>query len=181
MEEKLTFAKKIGNFASNILLGDTKEMIIRTDEKVKYIGTAISDIKTDIRGLADSIAAHGLDIVGLKVHTKYGENHSPTIPGELGSKLLQDSGFGEIYPELKPKLFGLMEAKNLRTLYDYEKGAEKALKDLQDDPLMDYLKEYSVSHPDEPLEVIFKVASWVIRDDYATSHPVPAIRSGAPR
>ena len=76
MEEKLTLTKKIGNFISNLLLGDTKETIIRTDEKVKGIGESVAEIKTEIKGLGRSLSAHGSDIQGLKVHTKYGITNS---------------------------------------------------------------------------------------------------------
>jgi len=172
MEEKLSLVKRIGNFASNIFLGETKEIIIRTDEKVRGIGVAITEIKSDIKGIGASLANHGEDIAGLKAHTKYGISSSPTVPNGLGDKLLTESGFYNIYPSLKPKLFGVMEAKQLRTLYDYEKNAEKALEELQDDPLMDCLKEYAVSHQDETLGLIFRVASWVIRDDFAKEHPI---------
>ncbi len=177
MEEKLTLTKKIGNFISNLLLGDMKETIIRTDEKVKNIGESVVEIKVEIKGLGQSLSAHGLDIMGLKIHTKYGITNSPTVPSESGNKLLKESGFYKVYPMLKQKLFGLMDSKNLRTLYDYEKGAEKALKELQDDPLIDCLKEYAVGHPEEPLETIFKVASWVIRDDFAQEHPTRGTKS----
>jgi len=101
------------------------------------------------------------------IYSAYGVTNSPTLPNEKGKKLLKDSGFDSQYPKFKDKLFALMDVKNLRTLYDYEKGAMESLKELQNDSSMDKLKEYSVNHPDESLELIFQVASWIIRDDYA--------------
>lgn len=59
-----------------------------------------------------------------------------------------------------------MDTMGLRTLYDYEKGAVDALKKLQIDPDIDPLKNHAVSNPDHPLELIYMIASWVIRDDY---------------
>ncbi len=158
--------KKIGNFVSNILLGETKETIIRTDEGVKRIDKDVGEIKIDCRKIWEKISKQGEDITGLKVHTAYGVLGSPIVPGEKGKEILEKSGFNNVYPTLKEDIFGLMNSWNLRTLYDYEKGAEKALHELKNNPLMDKLKEYVVNNPDESLEVIFKVASWVIRDDY---------------
>jgi hypothetical protein len=171
MEEKIAIAARVGNFVSTILLGNTKEMMVRVDEKMKHMGMAIMEIKSDIKDMGRSLTAHGLDIAGLKAHTRYGVAESPTAPNEMGKELLKLSGFEKAYPSLRPKIFALLDAKKLRTLYDYEKGAGIALKELQDDPLMDSLKEYAVSHPDEPLDLIFQVASWVVRDDYAREHP----------
>lgn len=167
MENSLTIAKQIGNFVSNILLGETKEIIIRTEQRVAGIEATISEMKSDIKDVRATLRSHEAGIAGLKVHTGYGFSSSPVTPSGKGEKLLRESGFYEIYPSLKTKLFDLMKARNLRTLYDYEKGAERALGELQNDPQMDPLKEHAVNHPEEPLELIFRVASWVIRDDFA--------------
>jgi hypothetical protein len=167
MEHKITLAKTIGNFVSSLLLGETKEIIIRMDERLKSVEATVFEVRSDIRDINARLSAYGLDITGLKVHTKYGMVHSPIVPSGVGKKLLEDSGFVKAYPLLRPKIFALMNARRLRTLYDYERGAERALRELQNDPLIDCLKEYAVNHPEEPLELIFRVASWVIRDDYA--------------
>lgn len=126
----------------------------------------VREIKNDIRNLWQSNSSNLKDIAGLKVKV-YGTPGSPMNPNDQGKKLLEDSGFYRIYPELKQELFGLMDSWGLRTLYDYEKGAEKALQELQNSPLLDSLKEYAVNHPEESLELIFRVAAWIIRDDYA--------------
>lgn len=96
----------------------------------------------------------------------YGQTNSPIRPNTKGEKLLTNAGFYEQYPLFKNELFKAMDAMKLRTLYDYEKGAKRALRQLQDDPHFDPIKNYVVNHPNEPLALIFTVASWIIRDDY---------------
>ena len=167
MNDKLTVAQKIGGFVSTLLLGNTKEIIIRTDERVVGLMEAMKEVKKSVDDFRVSITDHGANINALKIHTKYGVSHSPTVPSEEGKKLLGKSKFDQQYPQLKTKIFTLMDTMSLRTLYDYEAGAVKALEGLQGDPLLDPIKDYVVSNPDEPLDLIFKVASWVIRDDYA--------------
>lgn len=98
---------------------------------------------------------------------KYGVHNSPMQPSEQGRKLLKESGFNDVYPILRDRVFELMDAMKLRTAYDYEAGASDALLSLSNDVSMDPLKDYAVNNPDENLELIFGVASWVIRDDYA--------------
>jgi len=167
MNEKLSTIEKIGGWVSTLLLGKTKEIIVRTDERVQHLTKSMDDVKKCIDDFRTSIATHGANISALQIHTKYGVHNSPTLPNKEGKKLLQDSGFNSMYSSMKSQIFSLMDSFDLRTLYDYEKGAEKALKQLKNKPSMDSLKEYSVNHPDESLELIFKIASWVIRDDYA--------------
>ena len=98
---------------------------------------------------------------------QYGQHASPMKPNARGSKLLKDSHFHGTYQELKSEIFARMDRMNLRTLYDYESGASRALFLLSNRPAMDQVKEYVVNHPDQQLELIFGIASWVIRDDYA--------------
>ncbi len=170
MDKKISIAEKIGDLVSTLLFGKTKELIVRTDERLSALIVTVSELKTEFKILNNTVTKHGEDIAGLKVHTRFGASHSPTVPNEAGIKLLKISGFDNAYPKLKPKIFAFIDVKRPRTLYDYEKDAQAALESLKDDPLMDCLKNHAVNHPDEPLELIFEVASWVIRDDYAKEH-----------
>ncbi|MCK5122877.1 MAG: hypothetical protein KAQ87_01900 [Candidatus Pacebacteria bacterium] len=159
--------KKIGNILSNLLLGETKEIIIRTDETVKITRDDIVEIKSDCKKIWECVHDHDKDIGLLKRSSFFGNPGSPMIINKEGKELLIDCGFYRIYPELQEKIFKLMDTWKLRTLYDYETEAKTALKELENDPLIDPLKEYVVSHPMKiTLEMIFTVASWIIRDDY---------------
>lgn len=142
-----------------IYIGRKLQILDNLQKDVEKIWNEISKHK-------NGLSKHGEDIEGLKGYIGYGISKSPTIPSEKGKKFLEEAGFYKIYPELKERIFKLMDSFRPRTLYDYEKGAEESLKQLQEDPLIDDLKNYAVNHPDESLELIFKVASWVIRDDY---------------
>ncbi len=168
MNDKLSTIEKIGGWISTLLLGKTKEIIIRTDERVHGLLKTTDDIRKSIDDFRTSIATHGSDIKALQIHTRYGISNSPTVPNAEGEKLLADAGFYKtVLPVLEKEIFALMDSEGLRTLYDYEKGAEKVLDSLKNNPAMDCLKEYAVNHPDESLELIFRIASWVIRDKYA--------------
>jgi hypothetical protein len=138
----------------------------KSGARLGRVETLVESVKKSVETMQNSLSGHGDDITALKIHTRYGISHSPTVPNQKGKELLSKSGFQEQYPKLQPKLFSLMDTMNLRTLYDYEKGAMEALDKLKNSPEMDSLKDYAVNNPAEPLELIFKVASWVIRDDY---------------
>jgi len=138
-------------------------------KKLQILDTVQKDVtetKNDCGNIWNKINGHGEDICSLKISI-YGKPGSPMIVNEPGKKLLEDCGFYKIYPELQKKIFKLMDTWELRTLYDYEKEAKTALKELENNPLIDPLKEYVVSHPTKvSLDLIFTVASWVVRDDY---------------
>lgn len=144
---------------------------------VKNIQNDVKDIKYKVDSMQCSITGHEADITGLKVHTKYGISNSPTIPSIEGERVLEESGFNAQYPKLKPKIFAALDKRKSRTLYDYEVDAFEILQEIKDDPLIDPLKDYAVNHPGEPLEVIFRIASWVVRDDYASAKGTPTQHS----
>jgi hypothetical protein len=133
----------------------------------------MKEVKAILKEHSETLREHGESIAALKVHTKYNISNSPNIPSERGKKLLEVSGFDEIYPKIRQEIFAFIEGKQPKTLYDYEKAAEDALRSLRDDPLFYRLKDYVVNHEDESLALIFRVASWIVRDDYLKEHPLP--------
>src|SRR5262245_49889506 len=99
MNEKISIIEKIGGWVSTILLGKTKEIIVRTDEKVQNLIKITDELKKSLDAFRDTITSHGLDIRALQVHTKYGVAHSPIVPNKNGDKLLEDSGFNsKVFP-----------------------------------------------------------------------------------
>ena len=70
MNEKLSAIEKIGGWISTLLLGKTKEIIIRTDERVQGLVKATDKIKEIVDDFRVSITEHGSEIKALRVHTK---------------------------------------------------------------------------------------------------------------
>jgi len=121
-------------------------------------------IESSIVDLGERISTHDKDIGRLE--GKYGKPGSPMNPSPEGERLLEESGFKKMYPVNKNRIFDIMDKKGTRTLYDAEENARLALEELKSDTIIDPIKDYAVNHPKEPLDLIFTVASWVIRDDY---------------
>jgi uncharacterized protein (UPF0335 family) len=202
MNQNLSTLTKVGNWIATLLLGNTRELIIRIDERVNtltadmkevkatlkehgeditVLKTDVSMLKTDVYVLKTDMSAMKMDVAtlkmdmsALKTYVGYNIRHSPNVPSEKGKKLLEESGFNELYPRLRQKVFLFIEKKNPQTLYDYEKEAENALRSLIDDPLIYRLKDYVIEHEDQPLVLIFEIASWIVRDDYLKEHPLPS-------
>jgi hypothetical protein len=212
MDQNLSRLTKVGNWIATLLLGNTRELIIRTDERLSNFivemrefktetkeefreirgilkehsnilfshtgmlrehSKEIAGIKEDVQELKEDVRELKMDVSALKVYVGYNIRHSPNVPSEKGKKLLKESGFYEIYPQIKQRVFALIEKRQPKTLYDYEKEAESALRSLRDDPLAYRLKDYVIEHEDQPLVLIFEIASWVVRDDYLKEHPLP--------
>jgi hypothetical protein len=205
MDQNLSKLTKVGNWIATLLLGNTRELIIRTDERLSNFIVEMREFKVEtkeefreirgilkehsnilfshtemlrehskeIAGIKEDVRELKMDMSALKVYVGYNIRNSPNVPSEKGKKLLKESGFDEIYPQMRQRVFALVEKKHPETLYDYEKEAEKALRSLVDDPLVYRLKDYVIEHEDQPLVLIFEIASWVVRDDYLKEHPLP--------
>lgn len=142
-------------------------IIGRKLEKLDDLCEKFTGFQTEMKEAWSFIHTHDKDI-GIMKSLRLGDPGSPMHVNELGEKVITEAGFYDIYPQLKGKIFSIMDKKSPRTLYDYELEAQRALKELQNDQLMDRIKDYVVNHPTEiDLESIFAVFSWIIRDDYA--------------
>lgn len=162
-----------GIIAIAVFLGGVVAAWTTQKMTVKHISDAVTEIKSSVKSIQNSISTHKADIAGLKAHTKYGVINSPIVPSDDGKRVLKESGFDDQYPKMKARLFRFLDKKGLRTLYDIEKSSLDALKSLVNDPLMDPMKDYAVNHPSESLDLIMNIGSWVLRDDYATSKGIP--------
>jgi len=181
MDQNLSRFTKIGNWIATLLLGNTRELIIRIDERLSSFVVEMTEFKVEtkaeLKEIRGSLKEHGellaVHATMFSSHAVYQVQNSPISPSEKGKKLLKDSGFDEIYPMIRQKIFKHMESMRLRTLYDYEKEAELAIGSFRNNPIMDQVKDYVVDHEDESLTLIFQIASWVVRDDYLKEHPLP--------
>ena len=57
MEQQITLIKRIGNFFATLILGDTRETIIRTDERVKSLKETMDNrIGPDLKDIRERFA-----------------------------------------------------------------------------------------------------------------------------
>lgn len=142
-------------FAEKPMLSMKTNMVVIKD--------ALCEVQSHITGKDGKDWLHKLTI------SSYGVSNSPMIPNELGRKLLHDIGFNSIYEEVKKRVFPLLDSRNTRTLYDAERNSFAVLNEISSDPIFDDVKSQIVSKPNEvpDLDVIFGIASWLLRDDYA--------------
>lgn len=151
-----------------IAWGKLNSKVDNVSDNIDEINNKIEKINNKIEKIEDKLGDHGESIASINAtFGAYGIHGSPMKPSEEGEKILKESGFYELYPDIKNKIFGILDKMQTRTLYDIEINSRIALKDLIGNTLFDNMKNYVVNNPERPLELIFGIASWVIRDDYA--------------
>lgn len=130
MNEKLTLISKIGNFVSNILLGETKEIILRTDEKVRFISRTIDEeMRPDLKEIREKFSGIEVKVEELwKFRLAPGQ--SPRQLNEDGERILTESGIKDIIETRKSALLELVKQKGAENPYDAEQNITSVVAEL---------------------------------------------------
>jgi hypothetical protein len=121
MENKISWIKKIGNLISNVLLGETKELIVRTDERVQNISrTMTEELRPDVKDMREKFSGIETKVSALWAD-KYAPSRSPRQLNDKGNAILANSGIKEILDAKKLELLKLIQTKNIKNAYDAEK------------------------------------------------------------
>lgn len=112
MEDKINTIKKIGNWTSAILLGNTREIIARIDERTTLMREDLKDIKPKVDDMFPKVDILWKDRIAPA--------HSPRQLNERGKSILEKSGIKEVINEKKLILCKLIKEKNCKNAYDAE-------------------------------------------------------------
>jgi len=105
MEEELQKIKKVGNWISAILLGNTRELIARIDERTTRIVEDLKDMKPKVDDMYPKV-----DILWKD---KVAPAHSPRRLNDYGITILNGSGIKEVIEEKKSVLLNLVKAEEI--------------------------------------------------------------------
>lgn len=124
----------------------------------RSIANAITEIQTIIRN-----KFKGINII----HTMTEQGSSPLNPTEYGAYLIKESGLEKILNENKELLCTKVKAAlpSDYTEYDAQEKARQVLLDLQNDPIMNPVKEWVYQNPTE-IETVLRTGGLWLRDDF---------------
>jgi hypothetical protein len=122
MEEKLGKLKKVGNWVSAILLGNTRELIARIDERTNHMAEDLKDIKPKVDDMYPKVDILWKDRVAPA--------HSPRRLNDYGITILNSSGIKEVIEEKKAVLLNLVKAESAKNAYDAEQAVLSVAKKL---------------------------------------------------
>ena len=109
---KLEKIEKIGNFFSALLLGNTRELIARIDERTEHIQKDLDEIRPKVNEIYPR--------VDLMWKDRLAPSHSPRQLNDRGNAVLNDSGIRQIIDEKKVLLTDWVKQRHPSTAYDAE-------------------------------------------------------------
>jgi hypothetical protein len=129
MDKNLSKLTKIGNWIATLLLGNTRELIARIDERTILMQADINNLKVDLKDVRRTVddMAPKLDILWKD---KLASAHSRRELNAYGEKVLEESGIKEIINERKTELFDLVKAKGSKNIYDAEQDILSVVRQL---------------------------------------------------
>lgn len=129
MEERINIIQKIGNWVASLLLGNTRELIARIDERTNLMRGDLKEIKPVIMTLCQKV-----DEISPKVDILWKDRiapaHSHRQLNEQGNSILEKSGIKEIVCDKKDYLFNLVKDKKDQNAYDAEATILSVMMDL---------------------------------------------------
>lgn len=153
------FLQKIGNIISAILLGNSRDLIVRTDEAVKRIDKDFDDVKRDVKSIDRRVG---------RIEGKLGlapiAGGSPLRLTEIGQKILTESGIKQFVEDRKEEILNQLKKENYTKAYDVQEWCFKIFDELSNKPeLQEAFKDY-VFRTGYSFNEIFRVGAIYFRD-----------------
>jgi len=134
----LETVKKVGNWLSAILLGDTRELIARIDERTGHMQKDLDVMRQELGDVQNGLGDVRSRVVEMSTRLdvlwkdRFAIAHSPRQLNERGNTVLNESGIKEIIYEKKDVLAALVKEKRPTNPYDAEQAILAVVNDLQE-------------------------------------------------
>jgi hypothetical protein len=139
---------------------DTKTESIRKDADGK-----IAALRTDVDQLLE-FKTQAQKFIDKNIY----KDQSPLSLTEFGQKLVDDSGFREIFGKVKDNLVEMLEVQHPDTQYDVQEKARALMDGLADYQPFAPIKDYAFKHGKD-LNQILRAGAILLRDYYFEKHP----------
>lgn len=105
------------------------------------------------------------------IANKYAPAHSPRELNEKGKAILEESGIRQIIDNNIQGFIDYLNQKKLSTPLDVEQQCFYALKEIDGTEIINPIKIYLYSHPNQEINSIFFIGSIYLRNKYKEKHP----------
>lgn len=157
MEKKLSIFQSIGNAIATLLLGDTKERIVRIEKDSEYIRKELDeDVKPVLRRVNERVTI----LWSRRVAT----GQSPLALNEHGKNILEYSGVKEIIEKHRGRLLEFVRSREPRNAYRVQEYSKEAVFELRDDPEILSQLEEGAYQTGEDVDTVLLVGALYLRN-----------------
>jgi len=141
-------------------LGETKEVIVRTDEAIKRIDKDFDEVKKDVKSIDRRVA---------RIEGKFGlgalGSESPLVLTKIGREILENSGIKKAADQFKDQLLKQIKKEKPPTAYDVQEVTRNVFKQFDfGEDVLKQMKEYAFQNGEWGLSDILDVGAIYFRD-----------------
>ncbi|MBI3088210.1 MAG: hypothetical protein HYY91_04925 [Candidatus Omnitrophica bacterium] len=119
----------------------------KISERFTTLERTVTGSESEIKSVRDMVIKITSALVANKtIEQGFITTHSPTVLTEIGVRMLQESGFMDVFRLQGQKILDAVEAKSPKLKYDAEEISIDVLLSMRDDPIMEPLKSYAFQH-----------------------------------
>ena len=151
---------RIGEYKNKV---DTLETTMGRDEHGGLRKT-VGDVKAEVDKFSE-FKTSAQKFIDSKIYV----SKSPLNLTEFGKKLVKESGFEDIFPNVRDDLVRLLEEKGPKTQYDAQETARALMDELTDYDAFQPIKTYAFTHGLD-YQQILRAGAILLRDYYLSKH-----------
>jgi len=142
-----------------------QERVDTLKENVSELGKKNELLRSDVDGLKE-FKINAQKFIDQKLYTA----NSPLQLSPFGQKIVQESGFCEIFEKTKEGLVKKLQEKAPKTQYDVQEQARELMDSLGDYSEFQSIKPYAFKNGIDFLQIL-RAGSILLRDYYLSKHP----------
>lgn len=155
--DRVGLVRAIGNILSTLLLGETKERIVRMEKDLEYVRR---DLDRDVKPVLNNVSERVTILWEGRVSTR----HSPLALNERGRSILTYSGVKEILAAKRKALEGEIRERDPRNPYRLQEDVKSVVFALKDDPDILAQLEEGAYNVGEDVDTVLFVGALALRD-----------------
>lgn len=162
---ELSAALVVGFLGALVTIGMHREKVNHLEKDVAKHGEKIDKLRTDTDQLLE-FKKQAQKFMDANIY----KSNSPLSLTDYGQKLVDESGFKQIFDVEKDNLVHMLEQKLPTTQYDAQEQARALMDSLTNHAPFEPLKKYAFDHGAD-LGQILRAGAIMLRDYYFEKHP----------
>lgn len=161
----LIIAGLVGTAAATHKIGQYKEKVDNLEKEKEKLCTKHDAIRSDVDKLLE------FKVTAQKfIDNKIYQTNSPLSLTEFGIKLVDESGFKNVFDSAKDDLVKKLEEKTPKSKYDIQEMARALMDDLTEYPAFQPIKKYAFEKGIDFTQIL-RAGAILLRDYYFEVHP----------
>ena len=153
--------------ASFLTMGKYKEKVDRLEKDVEKLTAKAETVRSDVDKMITAVGSLEKNIDKL---SGFSQSHSPISLTEKGQKVIDDSGFSQIFENVKEDLLKDLEKQNPRSQYDAQEKARMMLGSMTDDKRFRSVEKWAYENGEDFAQIL-RAGAIPLRDYYFKKHP----------